>query len=281
MADFMKEDFKAIYDNPHGPTRRAIISRGRKNAKSMEAACIILLHLCGPEAKSRVNSQLYSTALSRDQAALVFGLATKMVRMNVDLRAVVVVRETAKQLACPRLGTTYRALSADAGTNFGLSPALVIHDELGQVRGPRSALYEALETATAAQEETLTIIISTQAPSDNDLLSILIDQALAGHDPRVTVKLYTVPLDANPFARNVIKKANPAFGTFMNPTEVMTMAADAKRMPAAEASFRNLILNLRCEAVAHFLNAVVCVATALPIRQVAFASIRLPVSALP
>jgi hypothetical protein len=31
VAEFMKEDFRAIYDNPHG-TRRAIISRGRKNA---------------------------------------------------------------------------------------------------------------------------------------------------------------------------------------------------------------------------------------------------------
>src|SRR5580765_8968993 len=47
MAEFMKDDFRAIYGNPTGPTRRAIISRGRKNAKTMEAACIILLHLCG------------------------------------------------------------------------------------------------------------------------------------------------------------------------------------------------------------------------------------------
>ena len=47
MADFMKDDFRAIYGNPAGSTRRAIISRGRKNAKTMEAACIILLHLCG------------------------------------------------------------------------------------------------------------------------------------------------------------------------------------------------------------------------------------------
>lgn len=35
MAEFMKEDFVAIYDNPSGPTRRAIISRGRKNAKAL------------------------------------------------------------------------------------------------------------------------------------------------------------------------------------------------------------------------------------------------------
>ena len=169
MADFMKDDFRAIYNNEAGPTRRAIISRGRKNAKTFEAACIILLHLCGREAKARINSQLYSTALSRDQASLVFGLACKMVRMNPDLAGVVQIRETAKALACPRLGTIYRALSADAGTNFGLSPALVVHDELGQIRGPRSSLYEALETATAAQEEPLTVIISTQAPTDADL----------------------------------------------------------------------------------------------------------------
>jgi hypothetical protein len=39
MAEFMKDDFRAIYDNPHG-TRRAIISRGRKNAKTTECAFI-------------------------------------------------------------------------------------------------------------------------------------------------------------------------------------------------------------------------------------------------
>lgn len=45
-----------------------------------------------------------------------------------------------------------RALSADATTAYGLSPAFLVHDELGQVKGPKSELYEALETATAAQE---------------------------------------------------------------------------------------------------------------------------------
>jgi len=42
MAEFMREDFRAIYDNPAG-TRRAIISRGRKNAKTTESAMILLL----------------------------------------------------------------------------------------------------------------------------------------------------------------------------------------------------------------------------------------------
>jgi hypothetical protein len=64
---------------------------------------------------------------------------------------------------------------------------------LGQVRGPRSELYEALETATAAHDNPLSIIISTQAPTDADLLSVLIDDALAGHDPRTVCSLYTAP----------------------------------------------------------------------------------------
>ena len=244
MAEFMKEDFRAIYDNPHG-TRRAIISRGRKNAKSFEAAAILLLHLCGREALR--NSHLHSAALSRDQAALIFNLATKMVRMNEALNNVIMVRETKKELFCPELGIVYRALSADVGTNFGLSPALIIHDELGQVRGARSPLYEALETATAAQENPLTIIISTQAPTDADLLSVLIDDAKAGHDPHTVLRIDAADADDDPFAIETIEKANPALNVFMNKKEVLSMAHDAKRMPSRESEYRNLILNQRVE----------------------------------
>ena len=75
------------------------------------------------------------------------------------LASAVRIQETAKTLACPELGTRYRALSAEATTAFGLSPSLIIHDELGRVRGPRSALYEALETAVGAQEAPLSIVI--------------------------------------------------------------------------------------------------------------------------
>jgi phage terminase large subunit-like protein len=35
---------------------------------------------------------------------------------------------------------------------------------------------------------------------------------------------------------------------------VKRLALQAQRMPAAEASFKNLILNMRCEATSQFLN---------------------------
>ena len=232
-----------IYDTP---TRTFILSMGRKNAKTATAAFLLLLHLCGPEAVR--NGHLFSDAQSRDQAAILFALAAKIVRMSPDLGDVVTIRDTAKQLLCPELGTLYHALSAEASTAFGLSPVFVVHDELGQVKGPRSELYEALETASAAQTNPLSVIISTQAPTDADLLSLLIDDALSGADARIKVELYSAPMALDPFSDEAIRAANPHFDEFMNQEEVRRQASDAKRLPSREASYRNLILNQRVEA---------------------------------
>ncbi|WP_338692025.1 terminase TerL endonuclease subunit [Bradyrhizobium sp. 26S5] len=251
LAPFMREDFVAIYDNPAG-TRRAIISRGRKNAKTTEAAVILLLHLCGPEAKP--NSQLFSDAQSRDQAGILFNLAAKIIRLSPSLIDYCGIRESGKQIYCEELGTLYRALSADAPTAHGLSPALIVHDELGQVRGPRSELYEALETATAAQEDPLSVIISTQAPTDSDLLSILIDDAKAGHDKRTVLRFHAAPAELDTFSKEAIKAANPAFDLFMNKREVLAMAADAERMPSRQSEYENLVLNRRVEAASPFIS---------------------------
>lgn len=244
-----KKWVRRIYDSP---TRTFILSMARKNAKTALASFLLLLHLCGPEA--RANSQLYSAAQSRDQAAILFALAAKVVRMSPELSAVVTIRDSGKQLFCQELGTLYRALSAEASTAYGLSPVFVVHDELGQVKGPRSELYEALETASAAQESPLSIIISTQAPTDADLLSLLIDDGLTGADPRIKVELCTAPLDVDPFSEKAIKAANPHYDDFMNKEEVRRQASDAKRMPSRESSYRNLILNQRVEARNPFIS---------------------------
>jgi phage terminase large subunit-like protein len=251
LADWQKIEICRIYDNPF-KTRRAILSFGRKNGKTALAALLLLVHLIGPMALK--NSQLFSAAQSREQAALIFQLAAKIVRMSPQLRDSILIRDSTKELVCSTLGTRYRALSAETSTAYGLSPVFIVFDELGQVRGPRSPLYEALETATGAQEHPLSVIISTQAPTDADLLSVLIDDAQAGYDRRVICKLYTAPVTADPFDEQTIKLANPAFGDFLNATEVMGMAENARRMPSREAEFRNLILNQRVEACQQFIQ---------------------------
>lgn len=238
-----REIINGIYGSP---TRLAVVSVGRKNGKTALAAMLLLLHVAGPEAV--YNSQLYSTALAREQAAILFALAAKIVRMSPDLIDFITVRDTAKQLLCPELGTIYTALSAEAKTAHGYSPVFAVHDELGQVRGPRSSLYEAIETGTGAHEAPLSIVISTQAPTDADLLSVLIDDAKKEEDPKTKLFLWSAPLDADPFIEETWRQANPMLGITLNIDVVRQLAERARRMPSMEASFRNLVLNQRVNA---------------------------------
>lgn len=253
LRPWQRAEIVRIYDNPAG-TRVAIISFARKNGKTCLAACLLLLHLCGPEALP--NTQMVSAAQSRDQAALLFKLASRMIRLNPDMNDAISIRDHAKQLEFKELGTEYRALSSDAGTAYGLSPVFAVHDELGQVKGPSSELYEAVETAMGAHEAPLSIIISTQAPTDADLLSVLIDDAVTGIDPRTTLSLYTAPrfvwvgaqkTKVDPFAEDTVRLANPALGDFRNLADALDNAEKARRMPAREPAYRNLILNQRVQ----------------------------------
>lgn len=251
LRPWQKDDIRKIYDNPAG-TRTAIISFAKKNGKTSLAACLLLLHLCGPEAIP--NTQLPSTAQSRDQAAVLFNLAAKMVRMSQDLNSNLVIRDTAKQIFCPDLGTLYKALSAEASTAHGQSPIFAIHDELGQVRGPVSELYNAIENAMGAHEAPMSIIISTQAPTDADLLSILIDDAQNGRDPCVVLSLYTADETLDPFSDEAIRQANPAVGDFLNAKEVRKQAENARALPSQEGLYRNYTLNQRVDKNSPFIS---------------------------
>jgi phage terminase large subunit-like protein len=249
LLDFQRAILGGIFDTP---TRRAIISMGRQNAKTTLAAYLLLLHLAGP--RHQRNGLLVSSALTREQASILFDTASKIIRLSPELSATIDIVEFTKMLRCPDLGTTYRALSADALPQLGLSPFFVCHDELGGVQGPFSKLYDVLESGGAAQTDPLSVIISTQARSDGDLLSRLIDDGETGADPKTKLFLWTAPPDADCFDEKTWRLSNPALGHFLNIDEVRAQAETARRMPSQEASFRNLILNQRIDAVAQFVS---------------------------
>lgn len=251
LREWQRCELRKIYDNPAG-TRQAILSFPRKNGKTALISFLLLLHLAGPEAVP--NSQLYSSAVSREQAATVFKLAAKIIRLNPELKECITVRDTAKELYCHELGTFYAALSAEKSTAHGKSPVFAIHDELGQVKGPVSELYDAVETGMGAHDNPLSIIISTQAPTDNDLLSRLIDDGLNLRDPQTVVSIYSAPMGADPFSEETLRACNPAWGDFLNSDEVLRTMRAAKAMPSAEASYRNLHLNQRIEMKAPFIS---------------------------
>lgn len=250
LEDFQKKFILDVYDNPHG-THTAILSIARKNGKTALIAGILLAHLIGPEAKQ--NSQIVSGALSRDQAAIVFKLAVKMINLNEDLQDLVHIIPSTKTLVGLAKNVEFRALSAEGKTTHGLSPILAILDETGQVKGPQDEFVDAVVTAQGAHEAPLLMVISTQAATDADLLSIWIDDALKGEDPKTVCHLYTTPMEMDILDKKSWKLSNPALGKFRSEPDMQKLAEKASRMPSAENTFRNLNLNQRVSTVSPFI----------------------------
>jgi len=248
LAQFQKDFIRAVYDGDV-QTRRAFLSIARKNGKSALIAAILLAHIVGPEAV--LNSQIVSGARSRDQAALVFKLAQKMVMLNPELDQLVRIIPSSKSIIGLARNVEYKALSAEAGTAHGLSPVLAILDEVGQIKGDYDAFVEAIETSQGAYDDALLIAISTQAATDGDLFSTWLDDA---KDDEATVcHLYAAPADCDVLDEEAWKAANPALGDFRSLEELRDRAHRASRMPSEENSFRWLYLNQRIEASAPFI----------------------------
>lgn len=252
LADFQEAFFYSVYDNPAG-TKKAILSMARKNSKTATIACIVLVHVVGPEAKQ--NSRINSGARSRKQAAEVYNYASKMVQLSPKLSRLCRLVPSSKRIIGLVMNVEYEALSAEGKTVHGGSPILAIVDEAGQIKGPQDDFYDGLTTGQGAYDDALLIVISTQAPTDADLLSILIDDAIRSQDPSIVCHLYTAPDDCALTDRRAWQAANPALGLFRSERDVEEHAKAAERMPTNEAGFRVLYLNQRVNMVAAFVSA--------------------------
>lgn len=247
LRPFQKKFIQDVYGpvNRQGNriVRRAILSLARKNGKTALIAALALVHLVGPE--EELNGEIYSAANEREQAGIVFKYAAQIVRADPELSTLIKIVDSTKTMVCFNNGSFYRAISAEAGTKYGLNPTVVIYDELAQAKN--RDLYDALDTSGAARAEPLFVIITTQSNDPQHILSQLIDDGLSGRDPSTVVHLHAVPDEAEDALTDekLWKLANPALGDFRSLDEMRTAAKRAVRMPSFEAAFRNLYLNQR------------------------------------
>jgi len=250
QKDFIRDVYGPVEGNKNRIVRRAILSLARKNGKTALIACLALVHLVGPEAI--INGEIVAAATEREQAGIVFRYACQIVRADPELESYIKIVDSTKTMVCFSNGSVFKAISAEAGSKFGMNISFFIYDELAQARN--RDLYDALDTAGAAREEPLSIVISTQSNDPQHLLSQLIDDGLSGDDPTTVCHLYAVPDDADEaeIFKNIKlwRLANPALGDFRSLPEMRTAAKRAKRMPTFEAAFRNLYLNQRIDAQA-------------------------------
>ncbi len=274
LRPFQWSFIRAVYAEDRAgarPIRTAVLSMGRKNGKTQLAAALALCHLMGPEAEPR--GEVYSAALTRDQASKLFAEMVAILTEHPELDDRVNVVRFTKQievLTGDGKGSIYQALSADAESKLGLSPSFVVYDELGSA--PNRKLYDALDTATGARENPLLMAISTQAAADHHVFSELVDYGLkarAGEieDTSFHLTLHAAAQDADPWAAETWAQANPALGDFLSLENVERMAAQAKLVPSKESAFRNLILNQRVSAEARFIHRAEWDACAAPVAR--------------
>lgn len=258
LRDWQKDIIAGIY----GPTvngkrvvRQAVLTMPRKNGKTGLTACLALVHLCGPCAESR--GQIYSAAADRAQASLIYGEMKAIVEQVEELRERIAIRHFMKHMEDGETGSIYTALSAEAGTKFGLNTSCFIYDELAQA--PNRLLYDALATSTGAREEPLGIVISTQNPDPNHIMTELVDYGIQIRDgivddPAFYAYIQTAPESADPWSEETWHACNPALGDFRSLDEMRVSAAQAQRIPAREATFRLLYLNQRVKAESRFVS---------------------------
>lgn len=255
QMDFIRDVYNPLHPDGRRKRRQAIYSVGRRNGKTLLAAVIILVHLVGP-AKRR-NSVIASAATSREQAGIVFRFVAKMVEVNPTLLAKLKVIRSTKHVVHKTDGSFYSAIAAEAGTQFGEGLDLVIYDEMAQAKN--SSLYDVLMTSLGSQVEPLMMIISTQAPADDHLLSELIDYGLkikAGEfeDDTFTVHLHAATPNCDLLDQTEWKRANPGLGDYRDDEELATLMNRAVKVPSLENRLRNLYLNQRVQAKAPFLS---------------------------
>lgn len=243
--DFIRDVYGPVGRDGLRVVRRGVLSIARKNGKTTLIAALLLVHLVGPEAIP--SGELNSAASEREQAAIIFKQCSRIIQMEPELAELLTVVPSTKTIVCYENGSSYKALSSEAGSKHGGEPSFVIYDELAQAKN--RDLYDVLDTSMGTHAEPLFITISTQNNDPQHILSELIDDGLSSKDPTTVTHLHAVPnKTADIFDEKVWYLANPALGVFRGLKEMQAMAARAKRMPSFENTFRNLYLNQRVDA---------------------------------
>lgn len=133
--------------------RTALVGMPRKNGKSGMGSGVALWSLF----MGVSGGEIYSCAADKDQAKIVFGDAKKMIEYEPELVEHCNIYRDAIEV--PSTGSVYRALSSEAFTKEGLSPTLVIYDELHAA--PDRELFDVMTLGMGARSEPLMLAITT------------------------------------------------------------------------------------------------------------------------
>lgn len=232
-----------VKENGNRQYKEAALWLPKKNGKTTLISFIVLLALYSA-ARGKV---VVSAATTREQAALIFADVAGMVQQNEFLSARFKVIPTTKRIVDQSTGSYYESLSADANTMDGKRFSLCILDELHRWRD--RDLYDVLRKSMANQESPLLISIST---AGDDRTSLGYDvweytkKVRDGivEDPTFYPCIFAAEETDQWDKEETWKKANPAYGLFLQPEFLKKEAQRAVDSPSTKSAFLRYHLNV-------------------------------------
>lgn len=224
--------------------RRVIVWIPRKNGKTELAAGIALLALVGD---GEMGGQGYSIASDKDQASIVFGKAVTMVGYSEPLKQHFTCFKPS--IYCAELNASFKPLSGRPTGKHGLSPSVIIGDEVHEWED--DDLYTFVHQGTGARRQPLEFLISTSGKKSGfgwelwgDCQAILAGES---EDRETLVIVYAADPEDDWTDEATWRKANPNLGISPKLDYIRAECAKAKESPRLENRFKNYHLNLWTE----------------------------------
>lgn len=230
--------------------RRAYIEIPKKNGKTTLSSGLTLYLLMYD---GEPGAEVYSAAVDREQAGMVYQAASAMVKQSSELSASLRCIDSRKRIVYQEANAFYAALSADVASKEGLNIHGAIFDELHVY--PNSQMWDTLKYGGAARRQPLQIAITTAGVYDPTSLGWeQHDYALKVRDAQVDAYkdwaqfAYVAGLDeteeddwTNP---KLWEKANPSWGITIREDEMAELCQVAVNQPSAVNDFKRYRLNI-------------------------------------
>ena len=240
----IRDLFGVIKPNGYRQFNTAYIEIPKKNGKSELAAAVALLLTCGD---GEERAEVYGCAADRQQAAIVFDVATDMVRMCPALNKRLKILTSQKRIVYVPTNSFYQVLSAEAYSKHGFNIHGVVFDELHTQ--PNRKLFDVMTKGSGdARMQPLYFLITTAGTDTNSICYEQHQKAqdiLEGRkiDKTFYPVIYGAPDDADWTSPEVWKNSNPSLGETIGMDKVEAACESAKQNPGEENAFRQLRLN--------------------------------------
>lgn len=242
QVEFLYEVFKTYKGTGNRVVKSAILSISRKNGKTAIMAIVVLAFMMVKDL-AVPNAQLYSLALKREQASIIFELMKNIIQQSPVLTKRIKVTDSGKVLRNLENHCVYKALSTDAGSSMGFSSLLTVNDEYGQQKDP--SMFEAIVSSSGAYDNSLNITISTEAPDQTFPYNQMIDDYMDNPKPENYIKRYAILEEDDPYDPKNWHKSSPALGFFRSKDDFITYAKKGQSLPSTEPHYLNLYCNQR------------------------------------